>query len=614
MFRWFENYIEPFPDSQPSCPPHQLKRFYWHFVEPIWPCWVLFLTTGFIGALIEVSFFAYLGHIVDLMHDIEKPKDFFDEHSGLLLWIAFIALVARPIIFGLDELIGNQMITGVFSTRVLWKTHRYLLRQSLDFFQSDFAGRVSNKVLNTALALRESVMQMCDAVWFVIVYCLSAVALFISTEWRLALPLVIWIIIYILVITFFVPRIRQLAANTAEARSMLLGRIVDSYTNILTVKLFAHSKHEDQHAREVLQEHLLVYNRQLRMITIMNMTIWISNGILLVSTGGMALWLWSAGTISIGAVALINTLTIRIVNISGWIIWVVTSVFENIGNVQDGVQSISKSYTIHDNSNATPLKINHGRIVFDQISFNYGSQRQSIIEDLSLTIEAGEKIGLVGCSGAGKSTLISILLRFYELDKGRIFIDGQDISKVTQDSLRGQIGMVTQDTSLLHRSVLDNILYGRTTASLDQVILAARKAQAHDFIMNLQDSKGRLGYEAHVGERGVKLSGGQRQRIGIARVLLKNAPILILDEATSALDSEVEAAIQEQLKNLMLDKTVIAIAHRLSTIAAMDRLIVMDQGTVVEQGSHKKLIQQGGIYANFWHHQYGNFLLDKNNN
>ncbi len=608
MFRWFENSIDPFPAGRPSRPPSKLTQFYWHFIEPIWPYWLAVLATGFIAALIEVSFFVYLGQIVDLMREAETPENFLNEHSGLLIWIAFIALIARPVIFGIDELIANQMIAGPVSTRIRWDTHRYVLRQSLDFFQNDFAGRVANKIMSTAPSLRESVAQMSDAIWFVVVYTASAVVLFANADWRLALPLLGWIAMYAATIMYFVPRIKQMSANTAEARSMLTGRIVDSYTNILTVKLFAHAEREDQYARDALQEHLDVYNRQLRMITIMNLTIWISNGLLIVSSGCMAIWLWSAGGISIGAITLIVALTIRIVNMSGWVIWVVTSVFENIGNVQEGMEAISQPYTVSDGPLAVPLTAKHGRIVYDRIGFNYGKQDSKIIEDLSLTIKPGEKIGLVGRSGAGKSTLVNLLLRFYDLERGRILIDGQDIATVPQNSLREQIGMVTQDTSLLHRSVLDNILYGRPEASLEEAISAAHQAQAHDFILSLKDAKGRVGYEAHVGERGVKLSGGQRQRIAIARVLLKDAPILILDEATSALDSEVEAAIQEQLYNLMAGKTVIAIAHRLSTIAAMDRLTIMDRGSIVEQGTHEQLLRKGGVYADLWRHQSGGFL------
>jgi len=608
MFRWFERIIEPFPPVGLGRPPSRLVHFYWHFIKPVWPYWLAVLITGFTAALIEVSFFVYLGQIVDLMRASKTPENFLEEHSSLLLWIAFIALIARPIIFGLDELIANQTIAGPVSTRIRWETHRYVLRQSLNFFQNDFAGRIANKIMATPHALRESVGQMFDAVWFVTVYTASAIFLFSQADWRLALPLIFWVSMYIGVMVYFVPRIQQRSADTANARSILTGRIVDSYTNILTVKLFAHADREDAHAREAMTEHLDIYNRQLRLITIMNITIWLTNGFLIVSSGGLAITLWTAGSISLGAIALIVALTIRIVNMSGWVIWVITGVFENIGTVQEGMETISQRYAVRDAPHAVPLKVDKGQIVYDQIGFHYNGPSENVIEDLSLTIASGEKVGLVGRSGAGKSTLVNLLLRFHDLERGRIMIDGQDISSITQDSLRAHIGMVTQDTSLLHRSVLDNIRYGRVGASLEEAIAAARQAHAHDFISELKDIKGRTGYNAHVGERGVTLSGGQRQRIAIARALLKDAPILILDEATSALDSEVESAIQEQLHRLMQNKTVIAIAHRLSTIAAMDRLIVLDRGTIIEQGSHEELVQQDGLYASLWRHQSGGFL------
>jgi ATP-binding cassette, subfamily B, multidrug efflux pump len=607
MLRWFENLIPPFTCGVPSQPPSQLRAFYWHFVKPIWPYWLGLLGTGFVAALIEVSFFAYLGQIVDLMRTAATPSRFFEDHGLFLLWIAFIALIARPLVFGLDEAIKNQAIAAPVTSRIRWETHRYVLRQSLNFFQNDFAGRIANKIMQTAPSLRESLAQMFDALWFVVIYTSSALVLFGQADWRLTLPIVGWIILYIFVIGHFVPRVKARAAATAEARSTLTGRIVDSYTNVMTVKLFAHADREDEYAREAFSEHLDIYQRQLRMITTMNLVIWITNGLLIVSSGGMALWLWSIGAVTIGAIALVVALTIRIVNMSGWVIWVVTSIFENIGNVQEGMATIAKPQSVVDRGGARPLVVTRGEIAYERLRFHYGKEG-GVIDDLSLTIAPGEKVGLVGRSGAGKSTLVNLLLRFYDIEGGRILIDGQDIENVTQDSLRAQIGMVTQDTSLLHRSVLDNILYGKPDASREAAIAAAREAHAHDFIVGLEDAKGRRGYDAHVGERGVKLSGGQRQRIAIARVLLKNAPILILDEATSALDSEVEAAIQEQLYNLMQGKTVIAIAHRLSTIAAMDRLVIMDQGAVVEDGTHGALLRCGGVYADLWARQSGGFL------
>lgn len=607
MFKWFEQLISPFTEGPPSRPPERLAQFYWHFVKPVWPYWLALLVTGFFGALIEVSFFAYLGQIVDLMRSSETPARFLDDHAWLLIWIGVIALVLRPLVFGIDELLKNQTLAGPVTARIRWDSHRYVLRQSLGYLQNDFAGRIAAQVMQTAPALRESLAQLFDALWFVVIYTISALVLFGQADLRLTLPIIGWVMLYIGVIWYFVPRIKARAAETAEARSMLTGRIVDSYTNMMTVKLFAHADREDDYARGAMTEHLDIYQRQLRQITTMNLTIWLTNGLLIVASGGMALWLWSAGTVTIGGIALVIALTIRIVNMSGWVIWVVTSIFENIGTVQQGVETISQPHSVVDRADAKPLVIADGRIDYDHMTFHYGKEG-GIIDDLTLSIAAGEKVGLVGRSGAGKSTLVNVLLRFYDLEGGRILVDGQDIAHVTQDSLRAQIGMVTQDTSLLHRSVLDNILYGRPEVSREAVIAAAKKAHAHDFILDLVDGKGRCGYDAHVGERGVKLSGGQRQRIAIARVLLKNAPILILDEATSALDSEVEAAIQEQLYNLMEGKTVIAIAHRLSTIAAMDRLVIMDHGRIVEQGSHEELIESGGVYAGLWARQSGGFL------
>ena len=621
MFRWFETRINAFPEDAPERPPTGLVDFYWYFVKPVWPVFLVLLIVGCVGSLIEVALFAFVGSLVDLMRNAETPANFFSDHGGTLLWMGFVAVILRPIISTAHDLIKNQMISGPFTTRIRWLTHRYVLRQSLGFFQNDFAGRVANKVMQTGPALRESVVQVVDAVWYVAVYWTGALVLFWQADWRLTLPLLAWLAAYAFAIVHFVPRIKKASTEASEARSMLMGRIVDSYTNVLTVKLFAHADREDGYARDGLREQMSKWQASLRLLTRLELVLYTMNGLLLASATALALWLWSGGLLTIGAIALATGLVIRIVNMSGWVLFTVAGIFENIGVVQEGVETISRPNDVVDTPRARELVVHKGEIRFDRVRFNYGITaaqqeepgnrlRPRIIRDLSLTIRPGEKVGLVGRSGAGKSTLVNLLLRFYDLESGRILIDGQDIRDVTQESLRAQIGMVTQDTSLLHRSVRHNILYGRPDAGEDRAMAAAMKAEAHDFIVGAADMKGRRGYDAHVGERGVKLSGGQRQRIAIARVLLKDAPILILDEATSALDSEAEAAIQEQLFNLMQGKTVIAIAHRLSTIAAMDRLIIMDGGAIAEEGSHADLIKRGGLYAELWARQSGGFLAE----
>jgi ATP-binding cassette subfamily B multidrug efflux pump len=610
MFRWFETRIAAFPDGPPTRPPATLWTFYRYFIAPVWPVFVLLLAAGFLGSVIEVALMAFVGRIVDLMKASDNPHTFMADHWTTLFWMAFVALIARPLISTLHDLIKNQIIAGPLTNRIRWQTHRYVLRQSLGFFQNDFAGRIANKLMQTAPALRESVVQLIDALWYAGVQWAGAALLFGAADWLLVAPLLVWLALYIATLILFVPRIKERSTQASEARSMLTGRIVDSYTNILTVKLFAHAEREDIYARAALTEQMEKWQASLRVITAMELVLYTINGLLIVSACGLAVWLWSKELVTIGAIAVVSGLVIRIVAMSGWVLWVIAGIFENIGIVQEGMETIALANDITDPPGAKPLVVSKGEIQYQAIRFHYG-KAHGVIDNLSLTVRSGEKVGLVGRSGAGKSTLVNLLLRFYDLEAGCILIDGQDISRVTQDSLRSSVGMVTQDTSLLHRSVLDNILYGRPDAGEAGAIAAAKKAQAHEFIVTLQDSKGRKGYSAHVGERGVKLSGGQRQRIAIARVLLKNAPILILDEATSALDSEVEAAIQEQLYNLMAGKTVIAIAHRLSTIAAMDRLVVMEEGTIVEQGDHAQLLRHGGLYADLWQRQSGGFLAQE---
>lgn len=607
LFHWFESRIDPFPNDPIEQPPNTLLAFYWFYLRPVWPVFAVLLVAGCVGSIIEVSLYAFVGTIVDLMKTAKSPETFLADNWLQLLGMGLVALVLRPLFSTLHDLIKNQLISGPFNTRVRWQNHRYVLRQGLSFFQNDFAGRIANRVMQTSPSLRESVVHVIDALWFAAIHLIGALVLFAQADWRLTLPLIGWIGLYACTLFYFIPRIQRFSQDASEARSTLSGRVVDAYSNILTVKLFAHSEREDEYAREAMAHHLDKFLISQRNLTIMEFTLFTLNGMLMVLGCGAAIWLWTINVISVGAVALTTALVIRIVGMSTWILWAVADVFENLGVVEDGMETIAKPHQLVDKPDAKPLVVTHGEIKFEDITFHYGKSA-GVIENLSLSIAPGEKVGLVGRSGAGKSTLVSLLLRFYDLERGRILIDGVDITAVTQDSLRAQIGLVTQDTSLLHRTVRENILYGRPDASEEQLIAAAKRAQAHDFIETLSDGRGRSGYDARVGERGIKLSGGQRQRIAIARVLLKDAPILVLDEATSALDSEVESAIQEQLYNLMQNKTVIAIAHRLSTIAAMDRLVIMDKGVIVEQGSHQDLLKQGGLYAELWARQSGGFL------
>jgi ATP-binding cassette subfamily B multidrug efflux pump len=609
MLRWFESFIDPYRSVPLEQPPAQWMRFFWHYVRQVWPGFGAILVVGCFAGVIELSLFAFLGQLVDLMRAAETPAAFFAEHGRLLAFMGFVALVLRPVVFMLHAMTVNQIIAANFTNMIRWQTHRYVLRQSVSYFQNDFAGRIANKVMQTGPSLRESMVQVVDALWFVFIYTGGAVVLFMQNDVKLIWPLMLWLVAYVVAIVYFVPKMKEQSTIMSEARSTLTGRIVDSYTNIMTVKLFAHTHGEDAYARAAMDDHTTKFRKMLRISTVFESTITLTSGFLIVGTVGLALMLWSQGSITLGAVALAAGLVIRINNMAGWVMWVMTTIFENIGTVQEGMETIARPITVTDVEEAKPLTVTRGEVRYEHITFHYGREG-GLIQDLSLVIQPGEKVGLVGRSGAGKSTLVNLLLRFHDLEAGRILIDGQDIALATQDSLRAQIGVVTQDTSLLHRSVRDNIRYGRPDATEASVLVAATRAHAHEFVEELMDLNGRQGYSAHVGERGVKLSGGQRQRIAIARVLLKNAPILILDEATSALDSEVEAAIQEQLYNLMKGKTVVAIAHRLSTIAAMDRLIVMDRGKIVEEGTHETLLKRGGIYAQLWSRQSGGFLVE----
>ena len=608
MFRWFEKRLDPFPQEEPVEPPKTLVAFCLHYTKGSWPYIAIAALFNSAIAIAEVGMFGFLGNIVDWL-SAHNRETFLQTEGWKLAGMAVIVLVALPGAVFVSSMLHQQTLMGNYPMRIRWQVHRYLLKQSMTFYQDEFAGRIATKLMQTALAVRECVMKLIDVLNYVVVYFLGALVIVGSADWRLAAPLVVWLACYILLLRYFVPRLGKVSEEQADARSLMTGRIVDSYTNIQTVKLFSHARREASYAQDGMSSFLDTVYRSMRLVTQLYAWLYIINSMLLVAVGALSIWLWLGSAVSIGAVAVVIGLVLRFWGMSQWIMWEVSSLFENIGTVQDGIGSISLPRLVEDRPGAKDITVAKGDIEFESIRFHYGKQK-GVIEDLSLVVRSGEKVGLVGRSGAGKSTLVNLLLRFYDLEKGRILIDGQDIATVTQDSLRAHIGMVTQDTSLLHRSVRDNILYGRPDAIEEMVVEAARRAEALDFIDALSDPKGRKGFDAHVGERGVKLSGGQRQRIAIARVMLKDAPILILDEATSALDSEVEAAIQENLYRLMEGKTVIAIAHRLSTIAAMDRLVVVDQGRIVEQGTHDELVAKAGLYAQLWQRQSGGFLQD----
>lgn len=606
LFRRFERLINIFQDAPSEAPPDRVWPFYFYYLRQVWRSFAALLAVGLVGSLIEVALFSYLSRIIDLANS-SSPATLFSDHWGTLMWMAFVALILRPVFIGLHDLLVNQSINPGMTSMIRWQNHNYVLRQSLNFFQNDFAGRIAQRIMQTGNALRDSAVQTVDALWHVLIYAVTSLVLFAQADWRLMVPLILWMVGYVSAMRYFVPRIKARSVASSDARSKLMGCIVDGYTNITTLKLFAHTDLEQRYAREAIEEQTEKMQLATRMATSMDLTISTLNGLLIVSTSVLALWLWTQSLISVGAIALATGLVIRIVNMSGWIMWVVNGIFENIGMVQDGLKTISQPITVADEPQAKNLQVHSGEIHFDRVRFDYGGSRQ-VIHDLDLKIKPGEKIGLIGPSGAGKSTLVNLLMRLYDINGGRILIDGQDIAQISQHSLRAQIGMITQDTSLLHRSIRDNLLYGRPDASEEQLLAAIHRARADEFIPQLSDPQGRTGLDAHVGERGVKLSGGQRQRIAIARVLLKDAPILVMDEATSALDSEVEAAIQESLETLMQGKTVIAIAHRLSTIARMDRLVVLEKGEIVEVGNHQQLLAKNGLYARLWQHQTGGFV------
>ena len=614
FFTWLETYVDSFPMQRAEKPEAKLFAFAFHYTKPFLPLLVASILFSTVIALIEVYLFAFIGNLVDLLSTANRAT-FWEDNATKLILMGALVLLVLPILNFISEAISHQGLRGAFAMRIRWLAHRYVLRQSMDFFHNDYAGRVATKVMQAALGVRDAVMKITEVVVYVTVYFIGALVLVATSDYWLMVPLLVWLSGYALACWFFVPRLGKLSEAQAELRSLVVGRVVDSYTNISTVKLFAHAEREDSYAREGMGWMLESVNKSMRMSTFMTSTLSLLSGILIFMMSGISIYLWHVGAITTGAIAFSIGLTLRLKAMSQWIIWEVAGLFEDIGVIQDSIETVARDRLVTDMPNAKPLVVTKGEIVFDDVHFNYGKKkvegRNDIVDGFTLIVRAGEKVGLVGRSGAGKSTLANLLLRFYDLESGAIRIDGQDISQVAQESLRAKIGVVTQDTSLLHRSVLDNLRYGMPDATQAEVAAAAQKAHADEFIANLVDPKGRKGYDAHVGERGVKLSGGQRQRVAIARVLLKNAPILVLDEATSALDSEVESAIQENLYTLMEGKTVIAVAHRLSTIAAMDRLIIMDRGRIVEEGTHRQLLKRNGLYANLWKRQSGGFLVDE---
>ncbi|BCG19908.1 ABC transporter ATP-binding protein [Vibrio alginolyticus] len=612
MFKRFEGFTEPFPKSTPDQPPSRMFAFLRYYTRGYEKPLIIMSLMATIVAVVEVMLFGAMGQLVDWL-STSNPETFLQDNKSDLIFYGALLLVVMPILVILYSLLVHQTLLGNYPMSIRWLAHRYLLNQSLNFYQDDFAGRVATKVMQTSLAVRETVMKAMDVFVYVTVYFTSMIIMLATADWRLMIPMIVWLLAYIAIQIYFVPKLKDVASAQADARSTMTGRIVDSYTNIQTVKLFSHSQRETQYAEQGMKGFLNTVYRQMRLVTGFDVAVEISNYILVFSVAALSIYLWLDSAISVGAIAIAVSLALRVNGMSMWIMWEVGALFENMGTVVDGMKTLSKPIDIKDKPGAKDLVVTEGGIHFDNVSFHYG-ENKGVISHLDLNIKPGEKVGLVGRSGAGKSTLVNLLLRFHDVEDGSIKIDGQNISEVTQDSLRSKIGMVTQDTSLLHRSIRDNILYGNPDATEEDLLKATKQAHAHEFIETLTDPFGNVGYDAQVGERGVKLSGGQRQRIAISRVLLKDAPLLVLDEATSALDSEVEAAIQESLNELMQGKTVIAIAHRLSTIAQMDRLIVLDKGSIVEQGSHQELIANNGIYAQLWAHQTGGFIAEELDN
>ena len=607
IFSWFESRIDPYPEAAPKTPEKGLWRFIWSNIEGVRK-WIAVLAVFTVGVgIMEALMFQFMGKVVDWLGTYTPQTLFVEKGHALIGMMAMVAFFAVWTFFASN--VRLQTLQGVFPMRLRWNFHRLMLGQSLGFYQDEFAGRVSAKVMQTALALRDVVMTVADMVVYVLVYFITSGVILSSFDAWLIVPFICWMIGFAMIMRFLIPKLGKTAARQADARSLMTGRITDAYSNIATVKLFSHGAREAAYAKQSMEEFMVTVHAQMRLATLLHTCSFIVNSSLTVGTTALGIWLWYHGQVGVGAVATATAMALRVNGLSQYIMWESARLFENIGTVNDGMATLSKPHTILDKPQALPLKVTRGEIKFDHVDFSYEAGKP-LLNGFNLNIKPGEKVGLIGRSGAGKSTIVNLLLRFYEPQSGTISIDGQNVDSVTQESLRAQIGLVTQDTSLLHRSVRDNIIYGRPDATEAEMISAAERAEATGFIPNLSDAKGRRGYDAHVGERGVKLSGGQRQRIAIARVMLKDAPILLLDEATSALDSEVEAAIQESLDKMMDGKTVIAIAHRLSTIAAMDRLIVLDKGRIIEEGSHTELLEKQGLYAKLWAHQSGGFLSE----
>jgi ATP-binding cassette subfamily B multidrug efflux pump len=606
MLRFFERLVDPYVSySETDTPPQKLWPFMMVYSQPFKQVFWYAGIMSVIVAVVEIWLISYMGRVVDILQG--DPALVWQTYGTEFLIVSLFILFIRPIMQGIDVALLNNTILPNFGTLIRWRAHKHVLRQSVGWFENDFAGRIANRIMQTPPAAGEAVFQVFDAITFSLAYVIGSAILLANADPRLALPLVIWLGLYAMLVVWTVKRVGPASQASSDARSTVTGRVVDAYTNIHSVKMFSHGPQEMDYAKDAIENARTTFQTEMRIFTIMDVTLVMLNGLLIIGVVGGAIWLWSVGEASVGIVAATTALVLRLNAMTAWIMWALTSFFRQLGVVKEGMETISQPITLVDQVDAQPLKFDEGRIEIDQLTHHYGRQTGGL-DTVSLQIEPGQKIGLIGRSGAGKSTLVKLLLRFYDADSGRILIDDQDIAKVTQDSLRARIGMVQQDSSLLHRSVRDNIRYGRPDATEEEVIAAAKQAEAHEFILDLADAEGREGYDAQVGERGVKLSGGQRQRITLARVMLKDAPILLLDEATSALDSEVEAAIQETLYGMMAGKTVIAIAHRLSTIAQMDRILVLDQGRIVEDGTHDALLSKGGLYADFWARQSGGFL------